>query len=223
MSKFYVIFGALVLAFYTASAWLGWEIGSPRRQQLPPEYRTAGVWNLPFGRGRRWLGDISAPLDALIGGWQFNNNITIQSGPPFSVFANGVRADLVSGAGPCPAGGTARQLDGRFFCPARTRVFASDPDLNSDGSLANVPRFGTLGRNVLRGDRQEYWDASLFKNIRVPAISEVFNVQLRVQAYNVLNHVNGFRPRNDLGDSLFGIDTNEQRRRQLEFGLRIEF
>ena len=48
-------------------------------------------------------------------------------------------------------------------------------------------------------------------------------MQLRIQAYNVLNHVNGFRPRNDLNDSLFGIDTNEQRRRQLEFGFRVEF
>lgn len=189
----------------------------------PHRFSLGSVWQLPFGRGRRWAGDISAPLDAIVGGWQFNNNITIQSGPPFSAFSNGVRADVVSSGGACPAGGTARQFNGVFLCPARTRVFASDPDRNSDGSLANVPRFGSLGRNVFRGARQEYWDASLFKNIRIPAISEQFNLQLRVQAYNVLNHVNGFRPRNDLGDSLFGTDTNEQRRRQLEFGFRLEF
>jgi hypothetical protein len=42
LTKFYVLFGGGVLAFYLASAFLGWEIGSPRRQQLPPEYRTAG-------------------------------------------------------------------------------------------------------------------------------------------------------------------------------------
>jgi hypothetical protein len=39
----------------------------------------------------------------------------------------------------------------------------------------------------------------------------------------VLNHVNRFRPRNDLGDSQFGIDTSEQNRRQLEFSLKILF
>jgi Carboxypeptidase regulatory-like domain/TonB dependent receptor len=193
----------------------------PSDFDTPHRFNFASVWELPFGRGRRWAGGISAPLDALVGGWQLNNNITIQSGPPFHVTANGVRADLVSGPGACPAGGTARQLGGQFFCPARTRVFPGDPDLNGDGTLANVPRFGSLGRNVFRGDRQEFWDASLFKNIRIPAISEQFNVQLRIQAYNLLNHVNGFRPRNDLGDSLFGIDTNEQRRRQLEFGFRV--
>jgi hypothetical protein len=189
----------------------------------PHRFTFANVWDLPFGRGRRFASDIPGALNVLVGGWQLNNNITIQSGPPFSIFANGVRADFAAGPGACPAGGTARQFDGQFFCPARQRVFASDPDLNPNGSLANVPRFGTVGRNILRGDRQEYWDASLFKNIRVPQFGERFNVQLRVQAYNVLNHVNGFRPRNDLGDSLFGVDTNEQRRRQLEFGFRIEF
>jgi len=46
---------------------------------------------------------------------------------------------------------------------------------------------------------------------------------MRVQVYNVLNHVNRFRPRNDLGDSQFGIDTSEQNRRQLEFSLKILF
>ena len=186
----------------------------------------ASVWDIPFGRKRRYAKDISPALDTVIGGWQFNNNVTIQSGQPFSITARGVRADQVSGSGACPAGGNARSLNGAFFCPARTRVFASDPDIvivNGTPTLANVPRFGSSGRNIFRGARQEFWDASLFKNIHVPAISEAFNVQLRVQAYNVLNHVNRFRPRSDLGDSLFGIDTAEQNRRQLEFSIKLLF
>ncbi|HEY9283085.1 MAG TPA: TonB-dependent receptor [Pyrinomonadaceae bacterium] len=189
----------------------------------PHRFNFASVWDLPFGNGRRFLNDLPGALNFFVGGWQFNNNITIQSGPPFTVTANGVRADFAAGAGACPAGGTAKQLGGQFFCPARQRVFPGDPDLNGDGTLASVPRFGTVPRNAFRGDRQEYWDTSLFKNIRVPQLGEQFNVQLRIQAYNVLNHVNGFRPRNDLNDSLFGIDTNEQRRRQLEFGFRLQF
>jgi hypothetical protein len=186
----------------------------PADFDTPHRLTVSSVWDLPLGRGRRYGKDLPTALNVLVGGWQFNNNITIQSGPPFSVFANGIRADIASGPGACPAGGTAKSFKGKFYCPANTPVFASDP---------GGPKFGNLGRNVLRGARQEYWDASLFKNVRVPAISDRFNMQLRFQAYNVLNHVNGFRPRNDLGDSLFGIDTNEQRRRQLEFGLRFEF
>jgi len=181
----------------------------------PHRFTFSSVWDLPIGKGRRYGKEMPTALNVLVGGWQFNNNITIQSGPPFSLFANGVRADQVSGAGTCPEGGTAKSFRGRFFCPAHTLVFAGDP--------ASGPKFGNLGRNVFRGARQEYWDASLFKNIHITAISERFNVQLRFQAYNLLNHVNGFRPRNDLSDPLLGIDTNEQRRRQLEFGLRLEF
>jgi hypothetical protein len=63
-------------------------------------------------------------------------------------------------------------------------------------------------------------NASLFKNLQV---SERFNIQLRAQAYNLFNHVNGFRPVNDLNSASFGIDTAEQRRRQLEFGMRLIF
>ena len=63
-------------------------------------------------------------------------------------------------------------------------------------------------------------DASLFKNVHV---TEGISAQLRVQAYNLFNHVNGFRPVNDLNSGSFGIDTAEQRRRQLEFGFRLIF
>ena len=52
---------------------------------------------------------------------------------------------------------------------------------------------------------------------------EEFNIQLRAQFYNLFNHVNGFRPTNDFNSVNFGIDTAEQRRRQLEFGLRLIF
>jgi len=107
--------------------------------------------------------------------------------------------------------GTAKTFQGLILCPARTPVFASDP---------GGPKFGNLGRNVFRGDRQEYVNASLFKNLR---LAESVTAQFRLQAYNLFNHLNGFRPVNDLNSSNFGRDTAEQRRRQLEFGFRLIF
>lgn len=188
---------------------------------LRHRFNFATVWELPFGRGRRFGSDMSRAADLVVGGWQVNADVTIQTGPTFSVLANGRRVDVVSGAGPCPVpGATAKSLNGVFLCPARTKIFASDPDLNASGGLADVPRAGTLGRNVFRGARQEYVNASLFKNMR---FGETFTVQLRAQAYNLFNHVNGFRPVNDFNSGDFGRDTSEQRRRQLEFGLRLIF
>jgi hypothetical protein len=187
----------------------------------------AAVWDLPFGKGRQYASDISHAADLLIGGWQFNTRIDVQSGPPFSILADGRRVDLVpSNTTVCRIAGVAngapKIFDGQTLCPAATRVFASDSDLNADGTInRNIPRFGSLGRNVFRGARQEYVNASLFKNFH---ITESVNAQLRMQAYNLFNHLNGFRPNNDFNNSTsFGQDTAEQRRRQLEFGFRLIF
>jgi hypothetical protein len=51
------------------------------------------VWQLPFGPGRRWLSD-GGVVSYIAGGWQVNNMISIFSGPPFSVFADGTSLNL---------------------------------------------------------------------------------------------------------------------------------
>jgi len=172
----------------------------------------ASVWELPFGRGRRYAGDISRGLNLLVGGWQLNTDLFVQSGPPFSVVANGRRVDLVGDPTPTSEQrARGLRLNPAAFREAVTPVFADDP---------GGPKFGSLGRNAFRGERQEFVNASLFKNFYV---TETVNVQLRAQVYNLFNHVNGFRPDNNLTSGTFGIDTAEQRRRQLEFGLRLIF
>jgi hypothetical protein len=104
----------------------------------------------------------------------------------------------------------AKTFEGLTLCPATTLVFAG----------VNGSTFGNLGRNVFRGAHQTFVNASLFKNIHA---TETVVIQLRAQAYNLFNHVNGFRPNNDFNSVDFGVDKSEQRRRQLEFGLRLVF
>ena len=174
-------------------------------------FTLAGVWDLPIGKGRRYASNISRSEDLVIGGWQFNTDITVQSGPPFSIVANGVRADVASTLGP-----GCKSFQGQIFCPAKSEVFPGDPRNSTLGD----PLFGNSGRNIFRGARQTFVNASLFKNLHV---TEGFNIQLRAQYYNLFNHVNGFHPNGDLNSGNFGIDTSEQRRRQLEFGMRIIF
>jgi hypothetical protein len=178
----------------------------------------AAIWDLPFGKGRRYGRDASRGLDLLIGGWQVNTNINIQSGPPFSILRNGQRVDLVSsGVTLCPlVPGESSRVNSKTFagqtlCPAITPVFSTDP---------NGPKFGNTGRNVFVSAGQEYVNASLFKSFH---LAETVNAQFRLQAYNLFNHLNGFRPTNDFNSSTFGQDTAEQRRRQLEFGFRLTF
>jgi hypothetical protein len=185
----------------------------------------ANVWDLPIGRGRRWGGDMPKALDAAIGGFQFNNIVTWQSGPVFNVTCNGGRVDLIGDPTPTQAQRD-RGLEinpGAFRC-AQTKVFPSDPDRFGGPIGPLSPRIGTLGRNVFRGRPQFYWDASLFKNFPISAISDTFNVQFRFSAYNVLNRVNRSFPNGDFNNGNdFTRDTNEQRRRQMEFSLKLIF
>ncbi len=176
----------------------------------------ANVYDLPLGRGRSFGGDMPAALDFLIGGFQLNNIITLQSGPVYNVTANGARVDIIGDPTPTAADRAAgRQLNRLAFRSPVTPVFANDP---------NGPRFGSLGRNVFRGERQFYWDASLFKNFPVRWISEEFKAQFRFSAYNVLNRVNRSSPNGDINNANdFGRDISEQRRRQIEFAIKLLF
>jgi hypothetical protein len=182
----------------------------------------SNVWDIPIGRNRRYGSDMHKALDAAVGGWQFNNIITWQSGPVFNVTCNGGRVDLIGDPTPTDAQrAQGRELNPNAFrCPT-TRVFAGDPDILSNGAAS--PKIGSLGRNVFRGRQQFYWDSSLYKNFPISAISEAFNIQFRFSAYNVLNRVNRSFPNGDLNSGDFGIDTSEQRRRQMEFSLRFIF
>ncbi len=188
----------------------------------------SNVWDFPIGRNRRWGSDMNRGLDAAIGGWQFNNIVTWQSGPVFNVTCNGGRVDLIGDPTPTDA----QRAQGfelnraAFRCPLTT-VFAGDPPDRFPNDGPETPKIGTLGRNVFRGRQQFYWDASLFKNFPITAISEAFNIQFRFSAYNVLNHVNRSSPNGDFKNTNdltgFARDTSEQRRRQMEFSLKFIF
>jgi len=191
-------------------------------------FSVASVFDLPIGKNRRYLKNIPTALELVIGGWQLNNIVNLQSGPVYDVTSNGARVNLIGDPTPtAQQRAEGRQLNINAFAQPSIRVFANDP---------NSPLYGTLGRNTFRGDFQEYWDASLFKTIPLRFINEQAKFEIRLSAFNVWNHVNRGRPNAGINFSNFGNptaflndnqgfgrDNNEQRRRQLEFGGRIVF
>ncbi|HVG34185.1 MAG TPA: carboxypeptidase-like regulatory domain-containing protein [Pyrinomonadaceae bacterium] len=202
----------------------------------------ASVYDLPFGRGRRYGSDWPGPLNFLLGGFQWNNIITIQSGPPYTINygEGGARPNLIGDPTPTAEQRARRmEFNPAAFGPPTNPIF---PDVicTAAANPAFNGCFGSLGRNTFRGDRQEFWDMSLFKNFR---IGENFNIQARMQVFNVLNHVVRNVPERNIEpcfiagvfdaakcatnttDDRFGehigIDTSAQRQRQIEWGLRI--
>ena len=95
---------------------------------------------------------------------------------------------------------------------------------------------GNSGRNSLYGPKLTDVDFSVFKNTRVPRISEAFNLQLRAEFFNILNHTNFLSPGflNTFGqnNSTFDFDGSSlptalnqtsTTSRQIQFGAKVIF
>ncbi len=172
------------------------------------------IYELPFGRGKRWGGDASRWVDYAIGGWQFNAIYVLQGGTPFSITASGnpssERADLV-GKPVIHPGNIADYVEaGAFAVPAK-----------NGAGVYLAP--GTSARNLIRGPGFSNLDFAVFKNF---AITERFRAQFRAQAYNLTNTPHFSNPGDtNLNDGHIGqinsVLTNSWR--QVELAMRFTF
>jgi hypothetical protein len=142
------------------------------------------VWELPVGRGKRWLA--SGPAAAIFGDWQLNWLLLARSGQPFTPTVGGDPANIghTGYARPNLTGDPERDAPSaeRWFDPAAFSI--------------PVNSFGNAGRNILRAPG--YWnvDLGLQRNVRLTATK---NVSVRLEVFNVLNNIN-------LGNPAVGID-----------------
>jgi hypothetical protein len=140
------------------------------------------LFELPIGKGKKFLGGIGRVANAFIGGWQINSNTTIQSGFHFNVEYNcgydtgHCRPDVNGNIGYTP--GVNGTIDTSVFTPAPAATF------------------GNLPRNFLDGPG--YWrtDASLLKKF---LINETMNIEFRLEVVNLFNTVNLGNPDSGLG------------------------
>ena len=49
----------------------------------------SATYELPFGRGKKWLGNADPFTAAILGGWQFSGVFTRSTGLPFTVTTSG--------------------------------------------------------------------------------------------------------------------------------------
>ena len=148
------------------------------------------VWNLPFGKGGVLLNNDSLS-SRLIGGWQLNTIVTLQTGTPFTVTApdvsqtGGSHQSRASCIGDPYAGASSDRSQfvgtgspGFFINPA---AFASPP----------TGFFGTCAPRAFHGPGIQNVDLSLFK--RFP-IKERWNLEFRTEFFNAFNRANFNNP-----------------------------
>jgi hypothetical protein len=198
---------------------------------IPHNLTMNAIWELPFGKGRRWAAG-GGPLSWLASGWQINGILSLVSGFPFyptssatslNAPGNTQRADQVKS--------TVQKLGGAgrgqsFFDPLAYRPVTE-------------PRFGTAGFNSLRGPGIVNLDAGVFREF---TITERWRLQFRAEAFNATNTPHFGNPGNNVSNlqlnpdgsvralggfteitGLANTGRDGQDERVFRFGLRLSF
>ena len=189
------------------------DIG-PSDYDIRHRFVTSAVWELPFGKGKKWLSGTNHWLEAVIGGWQFQGWFEGQSGYALgfgNAIVRGNLRELVLPVGE-------RTTDAWFNLEAANRIFERDPAKQLASNLRTLP----LRFSFIRADGINNWDLSLFKNYR---LTERFKLQFRAESFNALNHVQFANPATGVTNTAFGTITGEKGhgQRQWTFGLKLMF
>jgi hypothetical protein len=177
------------------------------------------TYELPFGRGGRFLGGARGVLGTLVSGWEMN----------------GIGA-FVSGQARTPrAGFDLAQIGIRRFQPPIRLGDGNDSNLRAD--IRNQPTLfpffrvddfaspepGTLGdagRGILRGPGANNWDMGFIKNNR---LTENVSLQFRAEFFNIFNHTQFLEVDTVFTSPTFGRITSARAPRSIQFGLKVLF
>lgn len=183
-------------------------------------FRTAFVTDLPFGKGRRWINN-SGLVRTIVGGWQLNGIFSAYSGTPFTVTAS---------SGALNAPGETQTADQILPEVRKLGGIGLNSPYYDPTAFAPVTqaRYGTSGRNILRGPGLVNLDGSVFRNFQV---SERWAVQFRAEAFNLTNTPHFNNPSANVSSGGFLTITSalttannvEGGERILRFALRISF
>ena len=183
----------------------------------PLRWSNSATYELPFGKGKQFLGGSNYLTNMLVGGWVIQSVGVMQSGYPTQFYMNinnngsygfARQRPNATGIDPAASGSFGQRIDG-WFNPA---AFTAAPAL----TLGNVSR--TVGT---RGPGQVNWDISVFKNF---AVTEQFKVQFRAEALNAMNTPYFRNPNSAVGNGSFGKITSQANfPRMLQLGLRLYF
>jgi len=136
-------------------------------------------YELPFGRGKPFLSNVSGLRRHLVQGWSVGGITLISSGLPFGVITSATsvgnsvapRPDVNPNLSACPAW---RQTINNWFDPC---MFVQP--------AAGV--YGNVGRNTLFNPARNNWDVSIFKQF---VFKEQTRLEFRAEFFNIANHPN---------------------------------
>jgi hypothetical protein len=178
------------------------------------------VLDVPVGKGRRYLANSNALVQAAIGGWGVQGTTTLQTGFPLHFTSNsnqtnsqggGSRPNVVAGCNKSIDGSVQSRL-GQYF---NTSCFTAPPAFT----------YGNEGRNDpnLRSPGLAEWNFAAVKNFPIAPEARAY-IQFRAEFFNIFNRVQFGFPNQSQGNSAFGQITSQQNLpRLVQFALRLNF
>ncbi|HEY3440648.1 MAG TPA: carboxypeptidase-like regulatory domain-containing protein [Paludibaculum sp.] len=173
----------------------------------------SGIWEMPVGKGKRFLGGANKGVDLLLGGWQFAATYELQPGPLLdfgsNVFYYGSDLNNIKNVN--------RTFDTWFNTADFERAAAKGP--NSFHSRVFPTRI-----DGLRRDWTNQWNANAVKNMRFGP-DDRLNLQLRLNVLNVQNRSQMDSPSTDPYNTNFGrvLSQTAATNRWLEIQARFTF
>jgi hypothetical protein len=152
----------------------------------PHRLAMSGIYELPFGRGRQLLSDVSPVVNHIVGGWQVSAYYQFQSGP--AIGFNGGDTNQAPGGANILFTGQYRNIRLSGDQANLNRWINTDAGFNKNANeqlLWNVRTF-PLRFGFIRGDKVSNVDFGVIKKIRFGESSREF--QLRAELLNAFNH-----------------------------------
>ncbi len=188
----------------------------PAEFDIEHRFVASYVWELPFGRGRRYGNGWNSATDFLLGGWQLSGIHVLQSGLALTA--------TLGGSTVLNLGGERRarpNLVGDPELPNSERTI--DRWFNTDAFAAFSPSpqaFGNAGVGIMRGPGYANFDFTFAKDFR---LSDRRRFQFRAEVFNAFNRVNLGVPNIQRESSGFGQILGSGNARIVQFGLKFYF
>ncbi len=171
---------------------------------------TSFVWRIPVGTGHALGGQWPAAMQQVVGGWQVNGIISVQTGLPVTPLLSFDNSNTGLGLDEpnCIANpNNGPKTTAQWFT---TSAFALPPQYS----------YGNCGRNIITGPGIADVDFSAFKIFH---IWENANLQFRSEFFNLFNHPNFNPPGTTYGTPSFGVITSAGDPRIIQFALKLTF
>ena len=200
--------GFSLLASYTNSksidnasmgAWTGWIGGFTRlvnpnnwkaerslsEWDIPQVLQFSYIYQLPFGKGKKWGTGWNSVANAFLGGWQTNGMWRFDNGQPIPIYANGT-------VSPATYGGGIPNITGNLKVNPKSEWFTQGYFANANQVL-QMPANYTIGDAPREEPNVRYPGTknatlSFFKDFTLDRMREGSKLEFRMESFNALNH-----------------------------------